>query len=145
MAKVHVSVGALRRRRDQLSSAADSVDANATQGDVATVCLLLFYAAECGLKAQLLLRQGHRNTTALEEDVQHDLRRLAKQLRLPRIVGARLDRLQSCKLSSSAGDTIALAELHQAWRYGAKLDPADEKEARETLRALISWCRQDKG
>jgi hypothetical protein len=39
--------------------------------------------------------------------------------------------------------SVGLADLHQAWRYGAKLDAADEKQAQEALRALINWCEQD--
>lgn len=47
---LQVGVKALRRRRDQLRESADSIDSDESLGDVATVCLLLFYAAECGLK-----------------------------------------------------------------------------------------------
>ncbi|MFF9277746.1 hypothetical protein [Streptomyces griseosporeus] len=138
---LQVGVKALQRRRDQLRDSAESVDSNSAIGDVATVCLLLFYAAECGLKERLLVRQGHRDSAALEAT--HDLRKLAKELRLPRVIGARLDRLQSCKMHPPTRGSVALADLHQAWRYGAKLDSADEKEAQDALRALISWCEQD--
>ncbi|MET8179432.1 hypothetical protein [Streptomyces sp. NPDC005336] len=93
------------------------------------------------MKERLLIRQKLRDTAALEPT--HDLRKLAKDLNLPRILGARLDRLQSCRLHSSARGSISLADLHQAWRYGAKLDVADEKEAQEALRALIKWCERD--
>ncbi|WP_165906286.1 hypothetical protein [Streptomyces sp. Z26] len=47
-------------------------------------------------------------------------------------------------MQQATHSTIALADLHQAWRYGAKLDASDEKAAQEALRALISWCEQDK-
>ncbi len=124
-----------------MRDSADAISSDSGLGDVATVCLLLFYATECGLKERLLVRHGHRDSSLLEPT--HDLRRLAKQLGLPRALGARLDRLQSCKLHPSTRGTLALADLHQAWRYGARLDAADEKEAQDALRALISWCEQD--
>lgn len=38
---------------------------------------------------------------------------------------------------------MALADLHEAWRYGAKLNAVDEKEAFAALRALITWCEHD--
>jgi hypothetical protein len=63
---LQVGVKALQRRRDQLRDSAESVDSNSALGDVATVCLLLFYAAECGLKERLLVRQGQRDSAALE-------------------------------------------------------------------------------
>lgn len=140
---LQVGAKALRKRRDQLRDCAESVDSNSDLSDVATVCLLLFYAAECGLKERLIVRRGHRDSAALEPT--HDLRRLAKELRLPRAVGARLDQLQSCRLHPPTRGSVALADLHQAWRYGAKLDVAGEKDAQEALRALISWCEQDQG
>ncbi|MEU3599981.1 hypothetical protein ABZ714_14840 [Streptomyces sp. NPDC006798] len=138
---LQVGAKALQRRRDQLRGSAESVDANDAFEDGGTVGLLLFYAAECGLKERLIVRQGHRDSGALEPT--HDLRRLAKELRLPRAMAARLDRLQSCRMHPSTRGTVALGDLHQAWRYGAKIDPADEKDAQEALRALISWCEQD--
>ncbi|SPE49543.1 hypothetical protein SNS2_1230 [Streptomyces netropsis] len=118
-----------------------SADAVAGTGDAATACLLLFYAAECGLKERLLARRGLRDSSGLEPT--HDLRKLAKDLGLPRTIGARLKRLQSCRLHPPTRGSVTLADLHQAWRYGAKLDAADEKEAHETLRTLITWCEQD--
>ncbi|WAP56394.1 hypothetical protein [Streptomyces sp. S465] len=138
---LHVGVKALRRRRDELRGSAESIEAHGELGDLATVGLLLFYSAECGLKERLLCRQKLRGTEALEPT--HDLRKLAKDLNLPRTLGARLDRLQSCRLHASGSKAIPLADLHQAWRYGAKLDAADEKEAQEALRALIKWCERD--
>lgn len=140
---LRVGARALRKRRDQLRDFAESMSGRGAPGDGATICLLLFYAAECGLKERLLVRRGQRDSSAVEPT--HDLRRLAKELRLPRAVNGRLDRLQNCRLDASSGACVALADLHQAWRYGARLDARDEKEALETLLALISWCEQDEG
>ncbi|GLV78460.1 hypothetical protein Shyhy02_64600 [Streptomyces hygroscopicus subsp. hygroscopicus] len=101
----------------------------------------MFYSAECGLKERLLVRHKLPGTESL--DPTHDLRKLAKLLNLPRTLSVRLDRLQSCRLHASARGSVSLADLHQAWRYGAKLNEADEKEAQEALRALIKWCERD--
>ncbi len=138
---LHVGPKALRRRRVELQGSAESVEARGELIDLATVGLLLFYSAECGLKERLLIRRGLRGTETLEPT--HDLRRLAKALNLPRALGARLDRIQSCRLHGPPHGSVALADLHQAWRYGAKLDVTDEKEAQEALRALIKWCERD--
>ncbi|MFJ2199615.1 hypothetical protein ACWGK6_40090 [Streptomyces violaceusniger] len=138
---LHVGVKDLRRRRDELRGSAESIEAQGELGDLATVGLLLFYSAECGMKERLLIRQKLRGTESL--DPTHDLRKLAKDLNLPRTLATRLDRLQSCRRHASARGAVSLADLHQAWRYGAKLDEADEKEAQEALRALIKWCERD--
>ncbi|MEV6615665.1 hypothetical protein AB0N31_17740 [Streptomyces sp. NPDC051051] len=138
---LQVGAKALKKRRDELTVSAESVEAHGKGEDAATVGLLLFYAAECGLKERLLFRRGLRDTAALEPT--HDLRKLAKELRLPRALDDLLNRLRSCRLHTPAGASVALADLHQAWRYGAKLDGTDEKEAKEALRALIKWCERD--
>lgn len=138
---LHVGVKALKKRRDELRVSAESVEAHDKGKDSATVGLLLFYAAECGLKERLLSRRGLRDSGALEPT--HDLRKLAKELNLPRALDDVLRQLRSCRLHGPGGASVALADLHQAWRYGAKLDGTDEEEAKETLRALIKWCEQD--
>ncbi len=140
---LQVGAKALKRRRDELKVSAESVEAHGKGEDAATVGLLLFYAAECGLKERLLIRRGLRDTSALEPT--HDLRKLAKELRLPRALDDVLSMLRSCRLHAPAGASVALAELHQAWRYGAKLDGTDEIAAKEALRALIKWCERDRG
>ncbi|MEU1040392.1 hypothetical protein ACFYP4_04120 [Streptomyces sp. NPDC005551] len=133
-----VGVHALRKRRAELRASADAVSG---RGDGASCGLLLFYAAECGLKERLLVRRGQRDTTALEPT--HDLRALAKELNLPRAIDVVLNRLQSCRLGGPDAGTLALSELHQAWRYGARLHAEDEKKAQELLRGLIDWCEND--
>lgn len=137
---LQVGAKALKKRRDELKVSAESVEAH-SKDDAATAGLLLFYAAECGLKERILFRRGLRDTAGLEPT--HDLRRLAKDLGLPPAMHSALNRLGSCRLHSPAGASIALADLHQAWRYGAKLDGDSEREAKAALRALITWCERD--
>lgn len=138
---LRVGVKALKARRGQLRDSANSIDSTDLPSDVATTGLLLFYAAECGLKERLLVRRGLRDSSSLEPT--HDLRQLAKELRLPAVIDTRLARLQSCRLHPPTHGSVALTDLHQAWRYGARLSSSDEHEAQEALRALISWCEQD--
>lgn len=133
-----VGMKALRKRRVQLRNSAELINES---DDVSTACLLLFYAAECGLKERILKRRGQHDTSALQPT--HDLRALAKELRLPRTVDQRLQRLRSCRLHPPTRGAVAIADLHQAWRYGAKLHAADEKEAHAALNDLIDWCEQD--
>lgn len=135
---LEVGAKALRASRDRLCRGGTRAEED---GDLATACLLFFYAAECGLKERLLVRGGHYGTSALRPT--HDLRELAKALHMPRTIGKRLEQLQSCRLHQRARGTVAMADLHQAWRYGAHLHAADEKEAHAVLRELITWCEQD--
>ncbi len=135
---LHVGVAALRRRRMQLRDSAGKV---ADGGDTVTSCLLLFYAAECALKERVLARRGLRDTSHLEPT--HDLWKLAKELGLPRHLGAALKGMKNCRAAGQPGVNVALADLHQAWRYGVKLHVEDEKKARGLLDELISWCEQD--
>ncbi len=138
---LHVGKKPLRKRRDQLRTSADKVDAT---DDTATVCMLLFYAAECGLKERLLARGGHADTAALDNN--HDLRNMAKKLRLSKDVWKHVEQLQRCRLHrEQRSGAVAATKLHEAWRYGAKLDATDEKKADAALRALISWCERDGG
>ncbi len=78
---VEVGVSELRRSRDRLAGQAQAAE---QAGEIPTSGLLLFYAAECGLKAELLRSVLNRNDTAgLPSDLRsHDLRRLAKALNL---------------------------------------------------------------
>lgn len=135
---LHVGVHALRSRWGQLRGSADKV---AERGDASTSYLLLFYATECAIKERVLSRRGQRDTSALETT--HDLRKLAKELCLPRSVSDHLAGLDRCRVTAHGGGRVALADLHQAWRYGAKLNEDDEKKAQASLLALIAWCEQD--
>lgn len=137
---VHVSGKALRRRRDDMSDSARVLTESAC--DEATACLLLFYAAECGLKERVLARGNHRDTSGLEPT--HDLRRLAKDLRLPPNLSSHLTRLQQCRRNNGKpndASALPIHELHQAWRYGAKLRENDQENAQKALSELIKWCR----
>lgn len=111
----------------------------------------MFYAAECGLKAELLDRvYGARDTSKLPADMRtHDLRRLAKELGLSGGLGEAVRRCRRIRQGSVQGTGrndqqaahVGPAELHEAWRYGADLHADDEKAALEALRALVQASR----
>ncbi|GAA5071130.1 hypothetical protein GCM10023259_069440 [Thermocatellispora tengchongensis] len=108
----------------------------------APAALLLFYGVECGLKAAILSRNGYKDTSHLPEQLRnHDLHRLAKELKLPPEV---CNRMRSCPSQNGRGH-VAFAELHQAWRYGHTLRKAEEEQAVASLHELIAWCRRELG
>ncbi|MFD5620809.1 hypothetical protein [Streptomyces yangpuensis] len=135
---VDVGVSELRRSRDRLAKqgeAAEQAGENAVSG------LLLFYAAECGLKAEVLrwvLRC--EDTSALPSDLRtHNLRRLAKALNLQDPAPGP-DPLRCHRHKS--GTWIESHELHEAWRYGAELRADDQKAAVEALKSLVEDARK---
>ncbi|GHF85776.1 hypothetical protein GCM10018787_38310 [Streptomyces thermodiastaticus] len=134
---VEVGVSELRRSRDRLERQAKAAEG---AGEAATSGLLLFYAVECALKAELLRSVLHRNdTSGLPSDLRsHDLRRLAKALKLKAPEAA--DPLR-CRRRRGGG-WIECRELHEAWRYGAELRAEDQKAALESLKALLSDARK---
>lgn len=107
-----------------------------------SAALLLFYAAECGLKAIYMRRQGLDNTAKLDARARsHDLRHLAKELRLSQATVKKL--LHYCRAHRDRSVTIDIADWHQAWRYGKLIEPSDETEALACLDALVTWCRTE--
>lgn len=144
---VDVRVGQLRRSRDRLESRGDQV---ADEGDTSTAGLLLFYSAECGLKAEVLHQKFRaRDTSQLPEALRtHNLRALAKELNLPASVQEALGRCRRTRHESLPGGRtqaaawVGPADLHEAWRYGADMESADEKRALDALRTLIAESRR---
>ncbi|MFB7919059.1 hypothetical protein [Streptomyces sp. NPDC056061] len=142
---VDVGVRQLRRSRDRLERRGEAAQA---EGDPQTAGLMLFYSAECGLKAEILAMNGSRDTSQLPGHLRnHDLRALAKELRLsaPTQTG-----LTPCRRKAVRGGTghgtgqpapVDPPSLHQAWRYGADLNPEDEARALRALRTLIAGSR----
>lgn len=135
---VDVGVGELRRSRDRLEKQARAAE---SAGELPASGLLLFYAAECGLKAELLHSVLHcRDTAGLPGDLRsHELRRLAKALNL-KDPGTGPDPLR-CRRHKGAA-WIESRELHEAWRYGAELRADDQKAALDALKSLLNDVRK---
>jgi HEPN domain-containing protein len=132
---VDVGVRCLEQNLVQHQANADAL------GEVQAAYLLLFYAVECGMKAAVLRRVKGRGTNDLDGPLRtHDLSRLAKELRLSADINTKLVR---CRRPGA--DYVEHHELHEAWRYGAKLDPQHEAHAVAGLRELAKWCGQERG
>ncbi len=111
--------------------------------DQATGGLLLFYSAECGLKAEVMRRRSLRDTSQLSEDLRtHDLRSLARELKLSPETQNALKGCARPRVNGRALQRVESHALHEAWRYGADLEPDDQKLALGALRTLISESRK---
>ncbi len=96
--------------------------------DISSKALLLFYAAECGLKSLYMRRNHLRDTSAANaaaprpaSGFNHRIDDLIVALRVRREILAP----RPSVLTLRGGDTVAVDELHQAWRYGAMLHPEE--------------------
>ena len=115
MAKIHAGISELKASHLRLSAAA-----RVNQGPPAH--LLLFYAAECGLKyAQL--RRGNLLTTAQLTELDHDLVSLIKNLNLP---ASALGEVPPLRFTRNQSERCPPSGAHQAWRYGVRINTEDE-------------------
>lgn len=127
----------LRRRAKELLLAAGS------EIDVDSKALFLFYAVECGLKA--LYMDLHKLTTASTEGSRarsagsfgHRLDDLIVGLRVPPSkISPRPPRL-----ALRSGVTLQVLDLHEAWRYGEKIDAHPEVVA--WLDNIATYVKQE--
>jgi hypothetical protein len=132
---IHAGVSELRRALVRHHGAAQTRSESAY--------LLLFYAAECGLKAAWLKRNRLRTTAQVDLDLitksGHDLRRWVRELHLPAALGEATVHFH-LRSSGSAYD-VSLA--HQAWRYGIDIDVDDEAGLVVWLQALCDWAKKE--
>ena len=117
MAKIHAGFSELKASHVRLVAAA-----KAGQGPPAH--LLLFYAAECGLKYVHLRRNNFRTTEQLG-NTDHDLNLLIKNLNLS---AAAIGGVPSLHLSRDENEFCPPSSAHQAWRYGVRIDRGDEAQ-----------------
>ncbi|KAB1153075.1 hypothetical protein F6X68_14890 [Micromonospora sp. AMSO12t] len=104
--------------------------------------LLRFYSVECGLKVLALKDRNVSSTAQQQELITHDLRQLAKTLKLS---ASAYRNLMSCQRPAKGGFShppVAAKQLHEAWRYGAELDPEDEKRTVAGLTTLGQLCAE---
>lgn len=131
------SMAALRRRAKELHASACRELSN----DQDSGALLLFYAAECALKAAYMERNNLKNTDESRggalpaRTFVHNLLRLIDSLNIPR---ASLKAVPPRVLWRS-GVSIDVSSLHQAWRYGEKVK--DTTLICEWLISIVEWCR----
>ena len=110
----------------------------ATGGSTESHSLLLFYAAECGLKAAWL----HRNRKLTSDDFpdsltsrSHDLSMWLKELR----VGARMGVPPTLRLARD-NHSLHISQVHEAWRYGVRVRLEDEASLRTWLERVCTWA-----
>jgi|ERR1017187_79245 hypothetical protein len=124
MAKIHAGFSDLKASHFRLSAAA-----NNAKGPPAH--LLLFYAAECGLKCAYLRRLNLRTTEQLG-DVDHDLGSLIKNLNISK---STLGSAPALHLSRRQNEPCNASSAHQAWRYGVRIDAVDEAN-------FVTWLQK---
>jgi len=131
---IDVGVLALRGRFNLLREASE-------KGSDPSAYLLRFYAVECGLKAAVLVRMKARSTAQLPHHLRsHDLRALATALRLPRPA---VQGISPCDSHGPAPYKVEIHQVHEAWRYGARLSTSAERNFVAGLNLLIAWCRKE--
>lgn len=96
------------------------------------------------MKAAIMRRHKLGSTRRLADHLRtHDLERLAKELKLsPREYGG----IKSCRRQRRReGDRarVPAQAVHEAWRYGARLDGEDEKAFVAGLNSVIEWCGRE--
>jgi len=124
MAKIHAGFSELKASHFQLIAAAKG-------GQGPPAHLLLFYATECGLKYAHLRRNNFRTTEQLG-DVNHDLGLLVKKLKLSK---SAIGDAPALRLSRGKNEPCPPSSAHQAWRYGVRIDAADEA-------GFITWLQR---
>lgn len=126
---IDLSDKALRRRAFELAKAADEVS------DGSSRALLLFYSAECGLKAIYMRRNSLKSTESSNaarsaSSFSHRLDDLIVILRLPAATVAPRPADLTVK---GAPQPAAVGELNQIWRYGGALAAHD---------AVVNWLER---
>jgi hypothetical protein len=107
----------------------------AQKGNLPHNYLLLFYAAECSLKAVLVRSKGAQTTAGLDE-LTHNFSSMLRDLGIPPTVVSPPPRFKLRGASKSFESSVA----HQAWRYGADVDGPDEAELVKWLHTVCSFA-----
>ena len=105
--------------------------------------LLLFYAVECGLKMTYLRKRNLLSTDKIPVAAfhGHDLTAWVKELQIPAKSISGKSRFRH-KPSDVPQD---ITQVHQVWRYGAKMVTEDEADVVKWLNSVASWIKeQDK-
>lgn len=129
----------LRRRAAELYGSAHREMAH----NLDSGALLLFYSAECALKAVHMRRNNlktteeARGTAMAARSYIHNLTRLIGDLNIPR---SSVSAAPPSALARTMA-TISTSDLHQAWRYGEKINKTEA--ICEWLNSIIDWCNKN--
>ena len=130
---------ALRRRSKELFESAKREQSH----DTDSAALLLFYAAECGLKSAYMLQNNLKVTDEARgnarpaRDYGHNIRSLIHTLNISRASIKPVPQIIVERTGLHGDPSI----LHEAWRYGEKI--GDTNVLCEWLTSLIEWCRNN--
>lgn len=103
--------------------------------------LLLFYAAECGLKLAWLRRNRFWTTAQIRDEQlrkSHDLSRWVKELRVPASMASPMHDVRL-----ERGGSAELRRVHEAWRYGVRIVEQDEGHIVNWLRRVCGWVHEE--
>jgi len=96
--------------------------------------MVLFYAVECGLKA-LYMRENRLRRTDQENSLKesafsfrHNLNRLLVKMSM---------NMKVPKIVAKDNSQIEPEDIHEAWRYGKKLDESKEHRCIERLKDIL--------
>lgn len=134
-------------RREMTRAWKQAVDASKVPIRTNAHRLLLFYAAECGLKAVYMKeRNVEIFDSALGNELQHDLNRVmgkmgvGKEHFLPS--NFRLSPIQLANHSTQSRN-CACGEINQVWRYGGMLDAPKDIDIENALEKIITWIAKE--
>lgn len=136
---IELSDKALRRRAKELHGAAGGVEEEASRA------LLLFYAAECGLKAiymqKFMLKTTSSSNAAAKSPAsfKHNIDDLIKALKLPPVTLAHSPGKLTLR-PPVIGD-VHVGDLNQVWRYGATL--ATPNSAVQWLETVVAYALKE--
>ncbi len=139
LSKVHTGRSDLQKAFNQHGSAYSGMSQ-----DSPSRFLLLFYTVECGLKYAVLTDSKKNQTDYLFEyhlfgEDGHDL--LAGVKNLPGVPHAVLGPTPVNIKSANSQTQHPFKSIHQLWRYGIRVEKADEKKAVEWLESLYVWLK----
>ncbi|NEO49167.1 MAG: hypothetical protein F6K55_35765 [Moorea sp. SIO4A3] len=112
--------------------------------------LLLFYAAECGLKSIYLSEHNLQTTEDFPDSIKnhgHKLDRWCKELKI-NASQLTFKTQTNNKLIPSfhlacGGSSRNIVAAHQVWRYGITIKKEDEEDLIEWLDQLCNWIKEN--
>lgn len=131
---------ALRRRSEELFASAEREKLH----DPDSAALLLFYAAECGLKSTYMLQNNlkytdeARGSARSARSFSHNIVALIHALNISRASVKPVPAVVTVRLGLNGTPAV----LHEAWRYGEKIQ--DTNAIYDWLKSLLEWCRRNR-
>ncbi len=133
---IHAGISELRRAFHAHRNAATKTSGIASY-------LLLFYAAECGLKSIYLDQNDLTKTDRIQDQAMlskngHDLRIWIKQVNT---YPKKIEEAPHFRIND--GSNLDISKAHQAWRYGVRIKEEDEQKLVKWLENLCNWIKEN--